>query len=565
MNKIAAQFLESLRATLLNTHSLSKFIEEETFINGGPFSFKGHEYQEYVTKLIENNPGYTFSITKPSQIGLSEWAYRLTLGKMAIERGTAVLLSMPSKLFSQEVLKTRVTTIIDESPRLQALINKSVDSASVKQFINNSILYALSGSKSSNSNLLNRPISCCLIDEVDRQHPDIMTGFRSRMTHTPPHKRLIIKISTPTASGIGIDAEVKESREIHTAMVECEHCGHAFEPDFYEDVVIPGHNEDLRLLNKSVLARVDYSGAYLQCKECKKPIIKRATRWDVEINPLGKPKTIGVKLNPFIAPEIISIVDLIESAVEYTSSVEFLNQGLGKVADMKDSSIQIQDIHFESVPPSPSLYIFGLDLGKYCHFMSGRLNNDSTIHVEEAHVVKLGELEEFMEQKLRERFYVAGVADSQPYSDLIYRLVNKHPQLYSAIYISPTTPIPELFKLSIHDKYEQVVRQIAINKSPMMDLLNTTLGTHFTFEPSPMQGIIIKHLLDMRRVRDYRFEEMIYQWIKSKNGDDHFFHTLVYLYTASKLATAGLIQTSQIPVMVHKFRGKMFDRAANVR
>jgi len=70
MNKTAEQFLESLRASLLNTHSLSKFIEEETFINGRPFSFEGHEYQEYCTKLVENNPGYTISITKPSQIGL---------------------------------------------------------------------------------------------------------------------------------------------------------------------------------------------------------------------------------------------------------------------------------------------------------------------------------------------------------------------------------------------------------------------------------------------------------------------------------------------------------------
>ena len=565
MNKIASDFLESLRAQLLNTTSIATFITEETYIGGAKFSFEGHEYQQYLIELIESNPGHTFTITKMSQCGLSEICYRCILALMAIRPSTAALLSMPSRLFSQEVLKTRIATVISESDRLKSMLNYNVDSASVKQFSNNSILYALSGSKSSNSNLLNRPISVCLIDELDRQDPDIVSGFRSRMTHTPPEKRLVIKISTPTASGIGVDADFNDSHEQHTALVVCEHCGHAFEPDFYSDVVLPGYTDDFRLLTKNRLIGLDVQKAYLACCECGGRMEERRTKWHVEINPNGPPKTVGVKLNPFIAPAFISIPDLVESSYTYVSHVEFLNQGLGKVADMKDSSIQIQDIHFESVPPSPSLYIFGLDLGKYCHFMSGRLNNDSTIHVEEAHVVKLGELEEFMEQKLRERFYVAGVADSQPYSDLIYRLVNKHPQLYSAIYISPTTPIPELFKLSIHDKYEQVVRQIAINKSPMMDLLNTTLGTHFTFEPSPMQGIIIKHLLDMRRVRDYRFEEMIYQWIKSKNGDDHFFHTLVYLYTASKLATAGLIQTSQIPVMVHKFRGKMFDRAANVR
>ena len=565
MNKIASNFLESLKSQLLNTTSIATFITEETYIGGAKFSFAGHEYQEYLINLIESKPGHTFSITKMSQCGLSEICYRCVLAIMAIRPSTAALLAMPSRQFSQEVLKLRISGIISDSERLKSLLNYNVDSASVKQFFNQSVLYALSGNKTSSSNLLNRPISITLCDELDRMNPDIISGFRSRMTHTPPEKRLVLKISTPTASGIGIDAEFNESYEQHTALVKCEHCGNSFLPDYYKDVVLPGFNDDLRLLSKARLVELNVQTAYLACNECGKPMEERSTDWRIDINTKGMPKTVGVKLNPFIAPAFITIPDLVESSLTYTSHVEFLNQALGQTADMKDSSIQVTDLHFETHEPRPGLGVFGLDLGKLCHFMSGRLYSDSTIHVEEAHVVKLGELEEFLDQKLKERFYVAGVADSQPYSDLIYRLVNKHPQLYSAIYISPTTPIPELFKLSVHDKYEQVVRQIAINKSPMMDLLNTTLGTHFTFEPSPMQGIIIKHLLDMRRVRDYRFEEMIYQWIKSKNGDDHFFHTLVYLYTASKLATAGLIQTSQIPVMVHKFRGKMFDRAANVR
>lgn len=556
MNKQCKDFLTSLTSQLYNFSSYGEFITTETFLNGTRFSFSGHEFQEYIVRLIENNPGCTFSITKSSQLGLSEFSYRTVLAAMAVKPGTSALLSMPSKQFSQEVLRTRVTPIIDDSPRLSSLINKNVDSASVKQFHNGSILYALSGSKSSNSNLLNRPISLALLDEIDKQDPDILTGFRSRMTHTLPEKRLVIKISTPTAAGIGIDAEFSESREQHTAMVECEHCQYRFEPDFYVHVKIPGYNKDIKLLTKSELAMLDVQQSYLECPECFGNIVKRKTYWDVTENPQGLQKTIGIKLNPFIAPAFISIPDLVEASQLFSSSVEFLNQGLGKVANLRDSSVQREHIHFEHRPLEVAMNVFGLDLGKLCHFMKGRLNADTTLHVDEAHVVKLAELEDFLKEQFSRTVFMAGVIDSQPYTDLVYRLVKHYPRLYSAIYVSPGTPIPELFKLKMTDKHGELVRQVSINKAPMMDLMANSLESFITFEPSPMEGIIVKHLLDMRRVRDYRFEEMIYQWIKSKTGEDHFFHTLTYFFTASKLAQANLVSDVQIPIGIHKMRMK---------
>lgn len=556
MNKIAQNFFEGLKAQLNNTASIGKFITEETFINGQPFSFEGHEYQPYIINLIETRPGATFSITKPSQVGLSEISYRIVLGKMGISPGTAVLLAMPSKIFSQEVLKTRVNSIITESPRLNSLIDRNVDSASTKMFHNNSILYALSGSKSSNSSLLNRPISVTLIDELDRMDMDIVTGFRSRMTHTPPARRLVIKISTPTAQGIGIDAEFDESRDQHVAEVVCEHCDYSFEPDYYEHVKIPGHDENLLLLTKAKAALLPISDAYLECPECKKPMETRATRWRVDENPLGMRNTIGIKLNPFIAPAFISIPDLVESSLTYKSHVEFLNQGLGRVANLSDSTIQRDHIHFEHRPQAAAQRIFGLDLGKLCYYIEGRLNFDTTMHIDELRVLKLSDLETFLEEKHKKVVFSAAVMDSQPYSDLVYRLVKKYPRLYSAIYVSPDTPIPELFKLKLTDKHSEIVRQVSINKSPMMDLMAGSLNSFLTIEPSPMEGTFIKHLLDMRRVRDYRFEEMIYQWIKSKQGEDHYFHALTYFFTAAKLAMADINDDFVMPVGIRKMKMK---------
>lgn len=556
MNKIAGQFLEGLRAQLNNTASLGKFITEETFINGKKFSFEGHSFQAYIVSLIETRPGATFSITKPSQVGLSELSYRIVLGKMAINPGTAVLLAMPSKIFSQEILKSRISSIISESSRLNSLINSNVDSASVKMFHNASILYGLSGSKSSNSSLLNRPIQVTLIDELDRQDMDIVTGFRSRMTHTPPERRLVLKISTPTVQGLGIDAEFNESREQHTAEVVCEHCGYSFEPDYYEHVKIPGHTENLLLLTKIKAAVLPLSDAYLECPECLQPMETRATHWRIDYNPHGLRNTIGIKLSPFIAPAFISIPDLVESSLTYQSHVEFINQGLGKVANLKDSSIQREHIHFVHRPQQPAQRIMGLDMGKSCTMLLGRLNADTTIHVDEIHVIKLSELEQFLEDLHKRIVFSAAVMDSQPYSDLVYRLVKKYPRLYSAIYVSPNTPIPELFKLKLTDKHSEVVRQVAINKSPMMDLMANSLDHFITWEPSPLEGMLVSHLMDIRRCRDYRFEEMIYKWEKSKLGIDHGFHALTYLFTSAKLAAADLNDDFVMPVGIRKMKMK---------
>lgn len=555
MNPIAKQFLDSLRAQLSSESvDLAHFIVTETYLRGQRFSFEGHEYQRYVVEVIRNNPGCTFVVKKSSQIGLTEILTRIVLARMAVRPGTSALISYPSKVFAQEMLKTRVANVIQESPRLSTLINPNIDSASVKAFYNNSILYALGGSKSSNTSLLNRPICTVLADELDRQDMDIVSGYRSRMTHTPPHERFIAYISTPTAAGLGIDAEFDECSTTHHPYTVCEHCGHQFQPDYYQHVRVPGYDENLLLLTKSKAATLEIDKAYLECPECLKPIENPKIVWRTQLNPRGVRRKIGIELNPFVAHSFISMPDLVESSLTYQSHVEFLNQGLGRVATAKDSSIQRENIHVEHRPDQPAQRIFACDMGKLCHVMIGRLNGDTTMHIDEMHVVKLSEIEEFFKQQHARYVFSAGVIDSQPYSDLVYRLVKQYPRLYSAIYVSPSTPIPELFKLKMTDQYNEVVRQVTINKAPMMDLMANSLNSFVTFEPSPMEGLLVKHLLDMRRVRDYRFEEMIYQWVKSKTGEDHFFHTLVYFFTAAKLAAAELLTEFSPPLLIRKMK-----------
>lgn len=543
-------FVISMKAQLLvGAISFINYITEETYLNGKKFSFKGHEFQRFILEIIENNPGCTFSVSKCSQIGLSELFNRVILALMAIKAGTAAIVSFPSKTFAQEVIKTRFARVIEDSPALHALTNPNIDSSSTKAFLNGSIMYGLGGNPGSKNTLLNRPISVVLVDEFDRQDVDITSGYRSRMTHTLAAERLIMNISTPTVEGIGINAEIAECRTVYTPWIKCP-CGHEFIGDYYLHVRVPGFSEDLKLLTKAKAARLDLSKAYLECPDCKKNINKsKETVWKISENEEGVKNKIGIVLDPFVAMDFIPMSDLVESSLSYTSLVEFLNQGLGKVADVKDSTIDKSHIHFQH-DDRMGMEIFGLDLGKLCHFMRGRLKFDTTIHVEESVIIPLPELEEFLAIQFKTRTFAAGVCDSQPYTDLVYKFVKRYPRLFSAIYVDPVTPKPEIFTLSINDKYGEEVRQIAINKPMAMTNLAGDLNDFYTFEPGMNDSQIRQHFLDMRKVRDYRYEEMRYKWVKSAKGIDHFWHSAVYLSMAAKVAQAGIAYTCAIPVVV---------------
>ena len=548
MLPLAEQFLTSIKARLdPSSSSISKYITEKTYLNGRKFSYKRHEFQEFIANLIDKNPGHTFKIKKCSQIGLSELFNRIVLAKMAVRPGEGALVSFPSKTFAQEVIKTRISDVISESPELRALQDRNVDSASVKKFHNNSILYGLGGNKSSNSSLLNRPISLVLVDELDRQNPDIYTGYHSRMTHTAEIQRLILYLSTPTAPGVGIDQEFNTCRIQHFAELICNSCDHQFEPDYYEHVVLPSFDEPLQMLTKARAARLDVDSAFLECPGCGASLNYDTSTpaYREHINLDGTDKHIGVALSPFIAMGFISIPQLVRSSYTYTSKIEFLNQGLGQTASLKDTSITPDNLTFIAAGPQPGVRIFGLDMGKLCAFVSGVLRADTTVHVDTIEYIKLSELEDFWN---KQPLFIAGVMDSMPYSDLVYNFVRKYPRLFSAIYLDPVPAPPELYKLRMHDKHGELVRQINITKNKAMDLLASSLKDFYTFQSGKYDALLTDHITSMRRIRDYRYYDAeVYRWVKPKDGEDHFFHAMNYLYMASKLALSDLAFTHVTP------------------
>jgi hypothetical protein len=501
--------------------------------------------------LIEKDPDIDLTAEKCSQIGLSEVCFRVVLGLMALEPGYSIIYAMPSKAFAMEVLKTRISLIIEQSSQLSALISKDVDSASVKMFKNGSILFALGASANSSASLINRPITLALTDELDKCDYATHTGLRSRQTHSIHKPR--IAISTPTAPGVGINAEA-EGRQVHYQIVICVHCGKDYTPDYYTQVKIPGYDDPISTLNGDRVRELnlDIDKAYHHCPHCHamSDLGPQNRAWVVDDAHLQK---IHLRLTPFDAPYFIKAKDLVTSQLTFSSRAEFDNQSLGLPSQLSDSSISREDITFTNEEMS-GIPIGGLDLGKINYFMKGYLNGNQIL-VEDFEHIPVGELEKRVDYRIASDKLTAIVSDSLPFLDVVHKLTQKHPMFWGSVYSTPLQPQPELFKLKMND--EEGVRQANIQKNLFMDhVAGMIVSGQIVFKTSSMDEQITAHLTDMRRVRDHRFSEMRYKWIKSAKGVDHWWHTLCYLVCATKLiqkSSAGALPLGQL---VHSFKNR---------
>jgi len=466
---------------------------------------------------------------------------------------------------------------VRSSKVLRELSDPRVDSASVKQFINGSILYALgAGEQSGESSLINRPIKLVCIDELDRCSMDIVTGFRSRQTHSVHKPR--IYISTPTYEGLGIDGE-SEDAEIHRNVVKCCHCSHHFFPDYYEHVCLPGFDQPLELLTKADVdsnVAINLDEAYLFCPKClKQPdlspkhrefVIETAQKSTIE-------RKICIKLSPFDAPGFIKTPDLIRSSFIYSDNNEFRNQALGLPVKASDSSIDRNLLRFENVEvPSDAVTVAGLDMGKLCHLILLSITPSNHIIVHSPEIIPLELIPEEMQDLFHgpsSRHIASLVVDSQPYTDTVNKLVTLHPQVWSALYSVPVQPKPELYWLKTEEEPEDAnnpykianrvadykVRQITINKNPFFDYTAGLLQSEqLKFKSGPYDLQVLNHVLDMRRIRDHRYSDMRYKWVKSKKGADHFFHAINYGIAAFKLIDT-INSTVILPrVLLHRIK-----------
>lgn len=549
MNEVLEQHLARLKAgtvSQLSRGDLPRWIEKNTYVDGKPFSFKHHEYQERIAGDLSQE----INIQKPSQIGISELAMRMALGLLSVYPGSfRIGYVFPTASFSSQYSKTRLNPIIQSSPSLRSAVNTSdLDSAEVRTFGPGKELY-FKGAASGNS-AISTTLDCIFFDEYSFMDQGVAGDYHSRLTHS--QHRIKIRLSTPQFPGCPISAAVDASKR-WINLCKCNHCNQYFAPEYYEQVRIPGFNGHLDEINADNLKKYKYKQAQLFCPHCGKvPNLMPAHREFVCENPDDDYEATGYKLSPFDAPKIISVPYLIHASTSYENKSKFRQFNLGVPSVNADAGITEEDLDAigREIAQTPfTSHVMGIDVGMISHFAVGGVDDKGlgVVHYERVPLPKFRE--RYWALKAQYKISVTCM-DMQPYSDLAMSLASEDPNLYACVFV--TRIGLDLYNVVTRDADFEgtygALRQVQMNRNAIFDKFLSDIRDGRVWIAKREDWPLVKsHLMDMKRATaTLRNGEFTSQWQKSSKKQDHYHHTIgAYLATAAAMRGVASSQYGQ--------------------
>jgi hypothetical protein len=542
----------------LGRPDLANWITQNTYINGRRYSYEGHEFQRFI--LEQDAPEVV--VIKSAQMGCSEIMLRLTAALPMVMPGAfRVAYVLPTASFATSYAQTRFNPIVSGSPALRAAMTKDdVDRADTKTFGDPNKAVYFKGAAVGNA-AISTTLDALVADELDFCAPEIIGDYHSRLIHSAYKWKW--KFSTPTFPGGPIDKAYEHSLQ-YSNLCRCGHCNHVYLPDYYDHVVVPGWNKGLEEITASVLNTVRYREAYLACPKCGKPAdLSPAQRFWHCANPDANYDAVGVRVQPFDAPTVVTIPDLVKASTQYASPAKFKQFSLGRPAVDRESGVTEEDVEaagYEAGGSSPfTAHVMGADQGNTCHIRVAGVDAQGRLVEVHRERVPLGRFKERV-QALRLKYRVqAFCMDMQPNVYLAMEMAEQDSTCFPAMY--STRQGLDLFTVQVRDADAtdgvMALRQVAINRNALFDkiLSEMRLGRiklHRDQEWEQMKA----QMLDMKRAEaTLRNGEFTSMWVKT-SGNDHYMHALGYTYIAAQLR--GMGGGTLIPGMfsVNKFRVK---------
>lgn len=540
MHEVAEQHLARLRqATVskLGRKDLALWIEQNTYLAGKKFTFRGHEFQKRI--LSEDAPSIV--VRKAAQTGVSELSLRMAAAMvMVMPAPFRIGYVLPSATFASSYAQTRFNPIVQTSPALRTAVSTDdIDRADIKTFGNGREVY-FKGAAVGNS-AISTTLDCLIFDEKSFCSEEVIGDYHSRLIHSK--YKWTIALSTPTYPGDPIDSDFQASRR-HWNLCKCQHCGHSFVPDFYENVRVPGWDKHLDEISKDNLHLVRHREAVFFCPACKKvtSLQPQHREWVCE-NPEEDHIAVGFQVQPFDSPDIVTLSDLIIASTKYATKAKFKQFSLGRPAADSDSGLTAEDIDAMGVEmeSSPfSTHVAAYDMGMTCHCAIGGTDAEGRLVVVHYERIPLARFRErYFHLKAEYRVSIT-VMDSQPYLDMVMSLSDEDPNLYGGVYV--TRQGLELFDVKQReadpDNALAGIRQVQINRNAVFDKFLADVRSGKVVIRKRQDWELLKaHLQDMRRASAaLRTGEFTSVWQKSSKGNDHYHHTLAaYLATAAQM------------------------------
>lgn len=525
-----------------STDNVPEWIEKNTFIQGKPFNFKGHEYQ---LRILASRKPEKF-VKKCSQLGISELQVRIALAYSYMIPHFSTIMTLPNASFAATFSKTRIDPVIRDSTLLREALDGGNDSAELKQ-IGTSLLY-IRGTFTQSA-AISVPADMLIHDEVDFSDQAALTSFQSRLTHS--EYKWIMKTSTPTVPNYGIDDEFKSSNR-YVNFCKCDRCGHQFIPNYRTDIVIPGFDGDIMQLDKRRLPKERWRDAYLQCPKCKKkPDLSLAHREWVCENDDEQHTADGFQISPFDAPTFITVQNLLQSRTRYKRISDFVNFSLGQCDEDELSGIQPIDLEQMRLMFMPGLVgkVLGVDMGVTCHIVEAAIDAGVKLMVVKLHRVNYKDFRVYFAQLMKEVRPIAVVIDSQPYVETVHATQVLYQNVYGSVYVNAKGLRAYRLMDEEEDKGEALLdeRQVNVNRNVALDFLMEDIRAgEIGIDPMlPEEDLeeFDDHMRDMRRIRTVapgnNPDTERFVWVKSKGEMDHWHHALLYAWVAARLRLAA--------------------------
>lgn len=531
------QRLRTATTQRLGRRDLADWISQNTYINGRKYSYAGHEFQRFV--LEQEAPEVV--VIKSAQMGCSEIMLRLAAALPMVMPGAfRVAYVLPTASFATSYAQTRFNPVINGSPALRAAMSKDdVDRADTKTFGDPNKVVYFKGAAVGNA-AISTTLDALVVDENDFCSQEVIGDYHSRLIHSPYKWRWTF--STPTFPGGPIDTAYERSKQ-YSNMCRCPHCNTVYLPDYFDHVVIPGCGKGLDEITSGNLHTVNYLDAYLACPKCGKPAdLSPEHRFWHCANPDSNYQAVGVRVQPFDAPTIVTIPDLVVASTKYASLAKFKQFSLGRPAVDRESGVTDEDVEaagYEKGSASPfTTHVMGADQGNTCHIRVGGIDPQGRLVEVHRERVPLGKFKERV-RALKAQYRVqAFCMDMQPNVYLAMELAEQDSTCFPAMY--STKQGLDLFAVQVREADAEggvmALRQVAINRNALFDkiLAEMRLG-HIKMQRDAEWETMKTHMQDMKRAEaTLRNGEFTSLWVKT-SGNDHYMHALGYLYIAAQL------------------------------
>lgn len=359
---------------LLRNDFYSWLIKRYVLPTGGRYSFKGFEYLEKITKH-QFKPGDQLFFQKPAQVGLSELllAIIVWMNERNLPNWKGCGYFFPARAQLQDHIKARFLPMFDyETPESRALRSKLGQQNLRYISYNKKPIYFRSGQ--TRRELISIALDCAVIDEFDEFENPIAVVPTIEARFGQSDYGFLIGASTPTIPEVGIDAAFALSNQ-HNWYIPCLKCSKKYSPLL---------ELKLRGFGNCVSKSDDKFG--FVCPNCHELTQTNGVPGEWHLDEKKDNQKYAYGISKLFTPRH-TLKKIFEEYEQALNLQEFYNSTLGIAYAAANARLTRSVIEECSIGPEKHLAAsaeptwMGIDVGKSCHWVVGRPDENGRKHI----------------------------------------------------------------------------------------------------------------------------------------------------------------------------------------